>query len=270
MVAHEESVLRLRARGGVKPGVVWRGLYLVGLQYGGKLLHLLAREAVDDAALALVLLDELDDVFVHVLRLRPHLVVEVRAVEGAFKLLRANDAEALLYVGAHLVGGSGRERNDGSLANLVDYGAYAAVLRPEVVAPLGYAVSLVDGVERNLDRLQELHVVFFGERLRRYVQQLGAPGAYVGLHLVDGSLVLRRVEVVGKARSWSPLNLSKPKYFFSAFVRFTFSVISCIWLRCGNFFRGKGSQGVPQPRPASRTCQPASFCRRDLSSCRRA
>ena len=186
---HQEVVLRLCARGGVQSGVVALRLDVVGPQHVGQVLDLLSRQAVDDAALAGVLLDEAHDVLVNVLRLLPHLVVQVRTVEGRLELVGIGNAEALLDVGAHLVGGGGGEGYDGRLANLVDDGPDAAVLRPEVVAPLRDAVRLVDGVERYFHRAQELHVLLLRQRLRCHVEQLGAPGADVVLHLVDGRLV---------------------------------------------------------------------------------
>ena len=142
---------------------------------------------------------ELDDVLVYILRLRSHLVVKVGPVERALELLGANYPEVLLYVQPHLVGCGGRQGYHRGLPYLVDYGAYAPVLGPEVVAPLRYAVRLVDGIERYLYRLEELHVVLLGQRLGRDVQELGAALADVGLHLVDGGLVLRGVKVVGHA-----------------------------------------------------------------------
>ena len=196
---HQEVILRLCACGGVQSGVVALRLDVVGAQHLGQVFHLLARETVDDAALAGVLLDESHDILVDVLGLLPHLVVEVGAVERRLELLGVDDAQVLLDVGAHLVGGGGGERNHGCRANLVDDGPDAAVLRTEVVAPLRDTVRLVDGIERHFHRAQELHVVLFRQALRRHIEQLGAPAADVGLHLVDGRLGERRVEEVGRA-----------------------------------------------------------------------
>ena len=83
-----------------------------------------------------MLLDELDDILVHILRLRTHLVVEVRTVERALELLRLRHAEILLDVGTHLIGGRSRQSDDGRLANLVDDGTNTTVLWTEVMTPL--------------------------------------------------------------------------------------------------------------------------------------
>ena len=153
---HEEVVLRLRACCRVESGMVGSGFYVVGFQHGCQFFHLLARDAVDDTALARVLFYEFYYLFVDVVRLLAHLVVEVGTVERALKLLCVGDAETFLYVHAHLVGGSGCECYDWCCANLVDCGAYVAILGAEVVSPLRYTMRLVDGVERNLKRTEEL------------------------------------------------------------------------------------------------------------------
>ena len=114
-----------------------------------------------------MLFDEFNNLLVDVVRLLSHLIIKVSAVERALELLRVGYAQTLLYVHAHLVGGCSRERYDRSCANLVYRRAYVAIFGAEVVTPLRYAVRLVDGVERNLERTEELQVVLFVERLRR-------------------------------------------------------------------------------------------------------
>ena len=196
---HEEVVLRLRACSRVEAGVISRRLYVVGFQHGSQFLHLLARDAVDDAALARVLFDEFNDLLVDVVRLLSHLIIKVSAVERALEFLRVGYAQTLLYVHAHLVGGCSRERYDRSCANLVYRRAYVAVFGAEVVTPLRYAVRLVDGVERNLERTEELQVVLFVERLRRHIKQFCAALVHILVHLIDGSAVERRVQIVSHA-----------------------------------------------------------------------
>ena len=196
---HEEVILGLRTRLRVETGVVALRLDVVGAKHLGQVFHLLSRQAVDDAALARMLFDEAHDVLINVLRLRPHFIVEVRPVERRLKLLGIENAQILLDVGAHLVGGRGGERDNRGLAYFVHDRPDAPVLRTEVVSPLRDTVCLVDGIERNLARLQELHVVLLRQRLRCHVQQFRQPRADVVLHLVDGRLIERRVQVVGHA-----------------------------------------------------------------------
>ena len=132
---------------------------------------------------------ELYDVLVNVLCLGTYLIIEVRTVERALELCGVNDAEVLLYVGAHLVCSRCREGYDGGVAYLVYYWSDAAVLRAEIVSPLGDAVCLIDGVERNLHRLQKLDVVFFRQRLRSHIKQFGASAEYIFLNTVDSCLI---------------------------------------------------------------------------------
>ena len=148
----------------VHPGVVGQRPDAVGHEQLGQLLDLLAAQAVDDAALALVLLDEADDVVVDVV-LGPDFVVEVRAVERRLENRSVGHAQVLLDVELHLGRGRGRQGDQRRRADLVDDRPDAAVLRTEVMAPLRNAVRLVDGVERNLYLAQERHVVLLGERL---------------------------------------------------------------------------------------------------------
>ncbi len=132
---HEKIVLVARAGGGVHPGVVSPGLDAVGDQQLGELLDLLAAEAVDDAALTLVLLDETDDFAVDVV-LGPDFVIEVGAVERRLEHGGVGHTQVLLDVQLHLGSGRGGQSDERRTANLVDDGPDTAVLGPEVVAPL--------------------------------------------------------------------------------------------------------------------------------------
>ena len=174
-------------------------LDVVGLQHGCQLLHLLARQAVHDAALAGVLLDEADNLLVDILRFLAHFIVEVRTIERTLELYSVHNAQTLLDVRAHLVGGRGRQGYYRRIANLIDRGAYVAVFRTKVVTPLRYTVGLVDGIERNLHATQEFHVLILIERLRSHVEQLRLALLHVVHHLLDGSLVQRGIQIVGHA-----------------------------------------------------------------------
>ena len=196
---HQEMVLIGGARRGVHAGVVGQRLDAVGHEQFGQLLDLLAAQAVDDAALALVLLDEADDVAVHVV-LGPDFVIEVRAIERRLEDRRVGHAQILLNVQLHLGRGGRRQGDQRRRTDFVDDRTDAAVLRPEVVPPLRDAVRLVDGVERHLYLMQESHVVLLGQRLRGEIEQLGLSRQHVGAHLRHGGLVERRVEEMGDPR----------------------------------------------------------------------
>ena len=68
------------------------------------------------------------------------------------------------------------------------------------MTPLRDTVSLVDGVERNLDFTQEGHVILLGQGLWSKIEQLGLTRQHITSNLIDCSLVERRVEEVGNAR----------------------------------------------------------------------
>lgn len=77
---HQEVVLVGRTCLGIHTGVIGQSPDSVGYEQFRKLLDLLAAQAVDDAALALVLLDVTDNLPVHIV-LGPDFVIQVGAVE---------------------------------------------------------------------------------------------------------------------------------------------------------------------------------------------
>ena len=192
---HEEGILVVGARLGIHSGMVRQRLDAVGHEQFGKLLDLLAAEAVYDSALARILFDVLYYVALRV-AFRTEFVIEVRTVERRLEYRGVGHSEVLLYVHLHLRGGRCGERYERCRADIVDYRAYSAVLRTEVMSPLGYAVRFVDGVERNLYLSQECDVVLLGERFRGEIEQFGLAGQNVFAHLLHGILVQRRVEEV--------------------------------------------------------------------------
>ena len=196
---HQKVVLIGGARRRVHTGMVGQRPDAVGHEQFGEFLDLLAAQAVDDAALAFVLLDETDDVVVDIV-LGPDFVVEIRTVERRLEDRSVGHAQVLLDVELHLGRGGRREGDQRRRTDLVDDRADAAVLRTEVVAPLRDAVRLVDGVERNLDFAQERHVVLFGKRLGGEIEQFGLAVEYVLADLRHGSLIERRIEKMRNSR----------------------------------------------------------------------
>ncbi len=141
--------------------------------------------------------DKFYDVAVGVLVLRSDLVVKVLTVERGFEDGNIVHAEVFLDVVLHLRGCRGCEGYNGTRSDLVDYRSYAPVFRTEIVAPLRDAMGFVDGKERDLDRAQEVDVVFLGQRLGRNIEELGLARYYVIFYGIDGSLGQRRVEEMG-------------------------------------------------------------------------
>lgn len=196
---HQEVVLIGRTCLGVHTGVIGQSPDAVGYEQLRKLLDLLAAQAVDDAALALVLLDVTDNLPVHIV-LGPDFVIQVGAVERRLEYRSVAHTQVFLDVHLHLGGSRRRQGDQGRRADLVDDRTNAAVLRTEIMPPLRNTVRLVDGVERNLDLAQKRHVILFGERLRSEVEQLGPPLQHIVAHLRDGTLVQGRVQEVSDSR----------------------------------------------------------------------
>ena len=196
---HEEVVLIGSARRGIHARMVGLGTDSVGDEQFGELLDLLAAQTVDDPALALVLLDEADDVVVDVV-LRADLVVKVRAVERRLEDRGIGHAEVLLDVHLHLGCGRSRKGDQRRLADFVDDRADAPILGTEVVSPLGDAVRLVDGIERHLYFTQEGDVVLLGERLGSEIEQFGLSVEHILTDLRHGGFVERRVQEMRDAR----------------------------------------------------------------------
>ncbi len=186
---HEEVVLCLRTSSRVKSSMIRCRLDIIRPQYLCEFLHLLAGKTIDDTALSRMLTDEHDNLAVNVLVLGAYLVIEVGTIEGTLELIGIQDSQVFLDVGAHLVGGSGSESNDGSLPYLIDNRTDTAVFRSEVVSPLRDTVSLIDGIEGNLHGFQEIHIILLGQRLWRDIKQFGLSCQNIVLHPLDSRLV---------------------------------------------------------------------------------
>ncbi len=81
------------------------------------------------------MVDVADELLLDVV-LGPNLVVEVFAVEGRLESLGLLHLQVLANVLLHLGRSRGREGNNWQIADVVDDAVNAAVLGPEVVAPL--------------------------------------------------------------------------------------------------------------------------------------
>ena len=168
----KEEVLVLCPCLGIQASVVRKGLDAVDGKHLGQFLHLLAAEAVDDAALPGILADEADNILLRVY-LVPHLIIEVGPIEGGLEHLCILDAEVFEDVALDLGRSGSREGYHGRRLNLVYDRTNFAVFRPEVMAPLGDTMGLVHRIEGDFDRLEEGDVFLLGEGLRCNVQQFG-------------------------------------------------------------------------------------------------
>jgi hypothetical protein len=115
-----------------------------------RLLDALARLAVDDAGVALVLGFQEAQQLLRGVLLLDDAVADVGAVEAADELARLLQLQPLDDVGAREVVGGGGERDARHAGVALVQHRQAAVLGPEVVAPLADAVRFVDGEQGQL------------------------------------------------------------------------------------------------------------------------
>src|SRR5690606_11683770 len=141
---------------------------------------------------------------------RAYIEADGRAVEVADEDIRLDHVEMLDDLVANRAGGSGGEGEDRRVAQLLDEGSEAEVVRAEVVAPITDAVSLVDHEEGRFETLEEREGLVVGELLRREeeehlvrVLELGEEVVPVALRKcgvqlggVDAALPLKAVDLV--------------------------------------------------------------------------
>ena len=163
---HQERVLVGAASRGIHPGVIGARADAVHLQHLCQILHFLARETIYYTALALHTSDETDKVFVHILGLRTHFIVQVRAVETALEDRRVFHPEVLLDVFLHFRRRGRGQSDDGCLADTLNHRTDLAVFRTEVMTPFRDTMCLVNGVETDFHPFQKVHVLVLLKTLR--------------------------------------------------------------------------------------------------------
>ena len=193
---HKEIILSLRARCRVETCMIGSRLNVIGAEDVGKIFHLLARKAIYNTTLTLMLTDKAHYILVNILRLRPYLIIEVGTIERTLILLGIHNAKTLFDIGAHLVGGCGCKSYHRSLAYLIDYRTDTTIFGTKIMSPLRDTVCLVNGIERYLHRLKEFDILFLGERLGCNIKQLAHAICDVTLYEVDGGLIERRIDVM--------------------------------------------------------------------------
>ena len=146
-----------------------------------------------------MLLDKAYNILIYILGLGTYLVVQVRTVERTLELRGINDTQALLDIRTHLIRCRGSQGNNRCHTNLVDDRTDTTVFRTEVMSPFRDTVSLVNCIERDLHRFQELHIILLCERFRSHIEQFRPSLADILLHLVDRRLVQRRVQEVSRS-----------------------------------------------------------------------
>ena len=57
-------------------------------------------------------------------------------------------------------------------------------------------MGLVNGIETDLDRFQEIHILILRQGFGSYIEQFGLTRKYILFHQVDSGLVERRIQIV--------------------------------------------------------------------------
>ena len=185
-IVHEGPLVALALLGG-EPRVVAGGRDAALAQVVAHLLHRRPLGAVDDARLGPSLVDEGIQARQLLLGLAPlHRETQVGPVEARDRAGRVAQAQKAHDVAAHQIGGRGRERRHGRAdGQLSDELADGEVRGAEVLTPLGHAVGLVHGDQREPRRTGELGEARIGQALGSHVHEvvgaLGRPAQHLGL-----------------------------------------------------------------------------------------
>ena len=160
-----------RARGRVQAGVVGQRAHAAFGQHRRRGIHLAPRQAVDDAAVAAMPVEEVQQLAAAVV-LGQHRVADVGAVERTDELARILQRQPFddLAPGRGVGGRGQRDPRDVRPA-FVQQGQLA-VLGAEIVAPLRDAMRLVDGEQRDRRAFQQGQEARGQQPLRGDVQQV--------------------------------------------------------------------------------------------------
>ena len=109
-------------------------------------------------------------------------VADVRPVEAVQELARGTQVQALDDLAARGGIGGGGERDARHLGIALGQHRQLQVFGAEVVAPLRDAVRLVDGEQRDGERIEQRQPAFGDQPLRRHVEQVELTGAGALLH----------------------------------------------------------------------------------------
>ena len=170
----EKIILVLDTYVGIESGMVRCCLKAVNTQQLGNLLHLFTTQAIDDSRFPFVLFQKSDQLF-FCFFFWPHLIVEVMAVKRGDKDIGLLHLKILLDVKLDFRCGCSGECDDRHIAKLGDHGLYLAVLRPEVMTPLGDAVCFINGDKRHVYFLEKSNIFFFIKGFGCYVQKFDRP-----------------------------------------------------------------------------------------------
>ena len=178
-VLAQKALLVVGAHRAAQAGVVGQGGdALVGEPLGG-LVHLVARQAVDDARLAGVFgAQQAQQLFAGAV-LAFDAVLDIGPVEAGHIVARAGEVQALgdFRAGARVRGGG--ERDARHLGEFTVQQGELQIVAAEVVAPLRHAVGLVDGEQRQRRLMQQLQGARLDQPFRRHIEKVQLAVAYL-------------------------------------------------------------------------------------------
>ena len=184
----QKPVLVVLAHPAVQPGVVGQRTDTGVHQSLCHIFHPLARLAIDDARIALVLAFDEAQKLLHRLALFHDGVADVRSVETADEGTRILQLQALQDVGLRQVVGRGGEGHARHTGKAFVQNGQGPVFRAEVVTPLAHAMRLVNGKQAQQaaleQRVQQRQKPRVGDPLRCRVQQSDVAAQHALLDLV--------------------------------------------------------------------------------------
>src|SRR5690606_22098729 len=154
----------------IKTGVIWRSFKSVNIEKRCNLFHFLPTQAVDDSRLTLVFFQELNQLLLR-LFLGPDFVVNVLSVERRHENISILHLKVLLNVQLNLRSSCCRQCDDWEITKVLNHRFNPAILRTEVVSPLGDTVSLINSNKRDVDFLKKINCLFFIQRFRSDVKK---------------------------------------------------------------------------------------------------
>ena len=168
-----EAILGRSTNGRFEASVVGQCLYALVGKVGRQVLGVLAGEAVDDGRSVRVLTQQLQQRLERP-SLGPNGVRQILTVEARNEPPCIRYRQLLHDVVPHLRGGRGGEGHDRRVGKAFAQDPQVAVVGAEVVAPLGNAVSLINGDLADPDRPEKVAEAGHGQSLRGDVEDLQA------------------------------------------------------------------------------------------------
>ena len=130
--------------------MVSTGVNPVGLKYLSKFFYLLPAQAINDARLFRIVLDELYDVLIYILSFRTYLVIQILTFELSLEYVFIHHSQVILNIVLHLRLVRCGQINKRRFSYFINNRTYPAIFRAEVVSPFGNTMRFVDSIERDL------------------------------------------------------------------------------------------------------------------------